>query len=266
MDVRDIQRLLSAAGLYKGAIDGDAGPLTMAAVAVILGRQDAVPWKAWPKTRQLIAAGQAVLLLLGHEPGRIDGLIGHNTLEALTDWASGAIRAAVERILQPAHAVSDTQGAYPRQDTVATFYGAAGGPDCTAGVVTLPVPFRIAWDLGQAVSSFRCHKLVADPLTRIFRQAVAHYGVTEFERLKLNVFGGCYNYRKMRGGSSLSMHAWGIAVDLDPERNQLRWGRDRAAFAAAAYAPFWNIVEAAGATSLGRACNKDWMHFQFARL
>ncbi|ULB10780.1 peptidoglycan-binding protein [Cereibacter azotoformans] len=34
MDVRDIQRLLAAAGLYKGAIDGDPGPFTMAAVAV----------------------------------------------------------------------------------------------------------------------------------------------------------------------------------------------------------------------------------------
>ncbi|MBO4170590.1 hypothetical protein J5260_14515 [Luteovulum azotoformans] len=32
--MRDIQRLLAAAGLYKGAIDGDPGPFTMAAVAV----------------------------------------------------------------------------------------------------------------------------------------------------------------------------------------------------------------------------------------
>ncbi len=62
------------------------------------------------------------------------------------------------------------------------------------------------------------------------------------------------------------MHAWGIAVDLDPERNPLRWGRDRASFAASAYEPFWTIVEAAGAPSLGRACNRDWMHFQFGRL
>uniref|UniRef100_A4WTE4 Peptidase M15C domain-containing protein n=1 Tax=Cereibacter sphaeroides (strain ATCC 17025 / ATH 2.4.3) TaxID=349102 RepID=A4WTE4_CERS5 len=266
MDVRDIQRLLAAAGLYKGAIDGDPGPLTMAAVAVILGRQDAVPWKAWPKSRQLIAAGQAVLLILGHEPGKIDGLMGPNTREALTDWASGPLKAAVERIVGAGCSVADAQGAYPRQESVATFYGAAGGPDCSAGVVTLPVPFRIAWDLGLAVSSFRCHKLVAAPLTRIFREAVAHYGVTEFERLKLNIFGGCYNYRNMRGGSSLSTHAWGIAVDLDPERNQLRWGRDRAAFAVSHYDAFWNIVEAAGAISLGRACNRDWMHFQFARL
>jgi hypothetical protein len=70
----------------------------------------------------------------------------------------------------------------------------------------------------------------------------------------------------MRGGTALSMHAWGIAVDLDPINNQLRWGKDRASFARPEYLPFWKIVEAHGATSLGRAKNYDWMHFQFATI
>ena len=63
-----------------------------------------------------------------------------------------------------------------------------------------------------------------------------------------------------------SMHAWGIAVDLDPINNQLRWGKDRASFARPEFEPFWKIVEANGATSLGRAQNRDWMHYQFAGL
>ena len=70
----------------------------------------------------------------------------------------------------------------------------------------------------------------------------------------------------MRGAKTWSMHAYGIAVDLDPERNQLKWGRDKAVFARPEYVPFWNIVESEGATSLGRARNYDWMHFQFANL
>ena len=85
-------------------------------------------------------------------------------------------------------------------------------------------------------------------------------------RLGLDLFGGCFNYRPMRGGTALSMHSWGIAYDGDPERNQLRWGRDRAEFAKPAFDPFWAIVEAHGAVSLGRARNYDWMHFQFANL
>jgi len=55
-------------------------------------------------------------------------------------------------------------------------------------------------------------------------------------------------------------------VDLDPGRNQLKWGRDRAVFARPEYEPFWQIVESEGLVSLGRAKNFDWMHFQAARL
>jgi hypothetical protein len=34
-------------------------------------------------------------------------------------------------------------------------------------------------------------------------------------------YGGCYNYRPVRGGSSLSLHSWGIAIDLNVEDNPL---------------------------------------------
>ena len=70
----------------------------------------------------------------------------------------------------------------------------------------------------------------------------------------------------MRGGTRLSTHAWGIAIDWDPERNQLKWGRDRAAFADAAYEPWWQAWESEGWVSLGRERNFDWMHVQAARL
>lgn len=162
--------------------------------------------------------------------------------------------------------VSATLTAWPRQDAVAAFYGPAGGADCTAGRCVLPFAFPLAWDDSQKVTQFSCHAKVATPLTAIFAQAAAHYGEVEFRRLRLDRFGGCYNYRPMRGGTALSMHSWGIAVDLDPVNNQLRWGKDRASFARPEYAPFWAIVEASGATSLGRAKNYDWMHFQFAGL
>ncbi|WP_347138974.1 hypothetical protein [Paracoccus sp. SSK6] len=51
-------------------------------------------------------------------------------------------------------------------------------------------------------------------------------------------------------------------MDLDPERNQLRWGRSRASFAKPDYDAFWSIVEGHGGTSLGRKRDYDWMHFQ----
>ena len=85
-------------------------------------------------------------------------------------------------------------------------------------------------------------------------------------KLRLDRWGGCLNVRKMRGGSSWSMHAWGIAIDFDPDRNQLKWGRDRAVFARPDYDAWWRCWEDEGWTSLGRTKNYDWMHVQAARL
>jgi hypothetical protein len=144
-------------------------------------------------------------------------------------------------------------------------FGPAAGPASTAGRCVLPFPFVIAWDKSQRVNSFACHALVAPALTTIFAKAAKHYGEKEYRRLRLDLFGGCFNHRPMRGGTRLSTHSWGIAVDLDPQRNQLKWGRDRAAFAQPEYAPFWKIVESHGGVSLGRARNMDWMHFQWCK-
>lgn len=184
-----------------------------------------------------------------------DGIFGPNDLRV-----SLALLQAPQDAPEP---VAATHAAWPRQDAVAAFYGPAGGPACTAGRCVLPFAFPLAWDDSQRVSQFACHTKVAAALTGIFADAAKHYGEVEFRRLRLDRFGGCYNYRPMRGGTALSMHSWGIAVDLDPINNQLKWGKDRAAFARPEYEPFWRIVEAAGARSLGRVKNFDWMHFEF---
>lgn len=155
---------------------------------------------------------------------------------------------------------------YPTYDQMDDFYGPAGGPDCTAGIVNLPISFKLAWDTSKNITSFRCHKKLQTPFKAIFDQAVRHYGETKFRELRLDLFGGCFNHRMMRNGTRLSTHSWGAAVDLDPERNQLRWGRDRASLAKPEYEAFWKIVEKQGAVSLGRQRNVDWMHFQFSRL
>lgn len=270
MNDRDIQRLLTAAGYYNGGIDGDFGPKSWTAVQKILERNAPQALK-WSKARQKVAAAQAILNAAGYHAGNVDGYAGANTREAFNAWdfyvTTGKHEVLPGRTDEEVNRTpSSPKVKWPSQAGVPGFFGPAGSAACTAGKAQLPFPFRIAWNKSQKVKQFSCHEKVADAMTTIFREAAAHYGEAEMRRLGLDLFGGCYNYRPMRGGTAMSMHAYGIAVDLDPERNQLRWGRDRATFARPEYDAFWAIVEAQGAVSLGRKRNYDWMHFQFATL
>lgn len=266
MNDRDLQALMFKEGSYTGDIDGDIGPKSRKAIDKISGY---FSHSGWLEPRVRLGVAQYVLNLLGYEPGGIDGKDGPNTREAFTDWrtfeATGA-KPVVDRTPLPSYSPSPKQIIYPRQRDMQSFYGTAGGDQCTAGNVILPFAFRIAWDLDEKKLSFACHEKLAKPFKSIFDNAAAHYGEVGFRRLGLDLFGGCYNYRNMRGGTSLSTHAYGAAYDVDPERNQLRWGADRATLDASDYDTWWSIVEAQGAVSLGRAANRDWMHFQFARL
>lgn len=80
------------------------------------------------------------------------------------------------------------------------------------------------------------------------------------------IAGGLSQYPKDARRFALVLHSWGIAIDYDPDRNQLQWGRDRAVFAGPDYDAWWQFWEEEGWTSLGRTRNFDWMHVQAAKL
>ena len=172
----------------------------------------------------------------------------------------------VADILAPSPAPSAAaavRNAWPTQSGVGAFYGQVGMRQTQ---LALPYPMKLAWDGTKVVRSISLHEKVAASAGRVLARALEHYGETGIRELGLDLFGGSLNVRKMRGGSAYSMHSWGIAIDFDPERNQLRWGRDRAKLAgnqAGAFLSFW---EDEGWVSLGRARNYDWMHVQAARL
>jgi len=128
--------------------------------------------------------------------------------------------------------------------------------------ILLPYPMKLAWDLDTKVSKMRCHKLAAEPFLNVFNDLLAEYGMTEIERLGIDLFGGCFNYRKMRGGTSWSKHAWGIAVDLSPALNKLKETAKTARFARPEYKPMIDIFYKNGFISLGIEKNYDWMHFE----
>ncbi len=130
--------------------------------------------------------------------------------------------------------------------------------------ISIPFPMRLAWDLKTKVKTIRCHKLIAPNLLAVLNDLLKHYGLAEIQRLGIDLFGGCFNFRQMRGGSDYSTHSWGIAIDLDPARNTLKETSKTARFARPEYKAMIDIFYKHGFESLGREKNYDWMHFQIA--
>lgn len=128
--------------------------------------------------------------------------------------------------------------------------------------IQLPYPMRLAWDKKTKVTTMRCHKLVAENFKNVFTELLVVYGYEKIVELGIDLFGGCFNFRAMRGGSDYSRHSWGIAIDLDPERNLLHETSKTARFARPEYKPMIDVFYKYGFVSLGRDKNYDWMHFE----
>ena len=82
---------------------------------------------------------------------------------------------------------------------------------------TIPLPFTIplSWDKTQSVARISCHRLLAEAYVGVFAR-IQSAGL----QMKITSFGGCFSFRPQRTGARLSTHAWGIAIDLNPELNQ----------------------------------------------
>lgn len=125
---------------------------------------------------------------------------------------------------------------WPHQSEIAKFYGnpqgRAGRASAVweaANLVKVVAPWRMvtAWKTPDGtharVSSVRVHRLCAESLSRVFAAIWEASGRSQaqIEAWGCHLFGGAYNFRLMRGGTRLSMHSYGCAIDLDPERNAM---------------------------------------------
>lgn len=236
-------------------VDGEIGPITKKAISAKVRAEIPVA-KNWDDKRLLVAVQQMYLTEMNFYTGGVDGFVGPLTLYAQELWQN--YMRDINREEDP-----PVPPVWPRQQNVATFYGAMGKSQV---LLELPFPMVLAWNQHAVINRFSINEKVAAGAERAFKAMLKEYGLNRLQALNLTLFGGCLNVRKMKGGSNWSMHSWGIAIDFDPEHNQLRWGRDRAAFARPEYKDFFSIWQEEGWIGLGPERNYDWMHIQAARL
>ncbi len=96
-----------------------------------------------------------------------------------------------------------------------------GKPGDESNLVTFDFPYPTYYG-GKRVLKGRCHHKVKDSLLRILTEIGKLYGSDRGIIEEAEDYGGIYNFRSKRGGSSLSLHSWGIAIDLDADDNTFR--------------------------------------------
>jgi len=270
MNDRDVQMTMAAAGYYEGGIDGIIGPKSTQAIDRIESDFKASytfdPSGSY-ENRRLVAAMQACLQKLGYEPGTIDGWMGPNTEEALNAFLFKKTTGKAEVIPREPLGTAPGGGSIPKQSEVGTVYGTPG-PDIEGKLVMIELPFslRIDWNLRQTARRIRVHKLAAEQLKAALIAVERHYGLAKMKDLGIDRYAGCYNHRKIRGGTSWSMHAYGCAIDFYAAPNGLRTRCPEALFCKPEYKDFLDIMEAHEWLPAIRLWGADAMHFQRARL
>lgn len=84
------------------------------------------------------------------------------------------------------------------------------------------VKYMTLWDvpnhleLGVIPKRLYCNKLMIGPLMQAFSNIIDRGLINE-----LKTWDGCFNVRKKRGLKSLSLHSWGIAIDINAAWNGL---------------------------------------------
>lgn len=188
-----------------------------------------------------------------------DGIMGPVTLDKLLQVLGAEVHAEVPVVKKAARVTT-----WPTQKEVRSGRSVFGRPG-SGNLMMVEPPYPLYYE-GQPVKRLGVHREVAAHVVAALSEVLEHYGPEGIERLGLDQYGGCYNYRATSGGSELSMHAWGVALDFCPAQNALRMKAPEASLSRPECAAWWDIWEKYGAVSLGRERGYDWMHVQFARL
>lgn len=127
-----------------------------------------------------------------------------------------------------------------------------GAPELEKHMIIWDIPTEL--EIGVIPKKLYCNKDIVAPLKQAFLNLINRGFVNE-----LKTFDGCFNIRKMRGLESMSLHSWGIAIDVNAAWNGL-------GVTPVLSAGFVKCFTDAGFDWGGLWSRKDGMHFQLSKI
>ena len=90
-----------------------------------------------------------------------------------------------------------------------------GPPHDETRMVMWDVPHEL--ELGAIPNRIYCNKDMIAPLTQAFKN-IRDRGLGD----QVKTWDGCFNIRLKRGSTNVSLHSWGIAIDINAAWNRFR--------------------------------------------
>jgi peptidoglycan hydrolase-like protein with peptidoglycan-binding domain len=242
--VADLQEDLINLGFSVGSVgaDGWFGPKTQSAVTEFqlsaLTSKRLVNWEL--QEAQITYQGPA------------DGVVKDNVAREIRLWLENGYRRWVGFIQPP--------------DGLAEIKAAFGDPEFTPGSGDPYCPFNVSNEWRNAnlkifdtphpkVNHIYCHRLIGPILQKVFAEIITA-GLTE----EIRTYNGCFcpRHKNHNPSKPMSVHSWGIAIDLNAATNGVGTDGDM-------HPGIVDIFERNGFTWGGRWTKpaKDPMHFQY---
>ncbi len=160
---------------------------------------------------------------------------------------------------------------WPHEDVRALneFYGDPRGSNGEASSVwqsanlapwAPPYPMFYSDGKRSPLLHLRVHRKCLSTFDAAFKDALETLGHDYIVAHRLDISGGTFCYRLERGGSRLSVHSWGCAIDMDPAHNPFphQWADGRGMIDKR----FAEILIKHGFDWRGASRDIDPMHFQ----
>jgi hypothetical protein len=207
----------------------------------------------------LVSGIQIDLNSTGYGPITVDGFWGPQTDAA---WQKMLGKSTSGSLSQPVdNEAFKPKYAWPKEteEELNEFYGYKG-QNLIMG--KLPYPMFIAWDQSKQVNNIQVNAKCYDALCEALEKVYDIYGrdIKAIHGARMDLFGGCFNKRLKRNGTTWSVHSWGAAIDIDPENNRLGQRNYTMPFQVI------NCFRSVGANpgAMWKSC-PDAMHFQFTK-